>query len=352
MRSPSSRASRAAPARVLLAAALIAGVTMAAPAASAHEPSLWLTQEEIDGLSADGDSYENVKRHADGDFGDPNLSNRNHHGAHTYAAALMAARHGSDSYRARVTDALRDLIDRSTADDALAACRKLVAYPIAADLIGLPAVDPALDGQFREWLDWALNVVHPTGGGGAGSVISKHEDRPNNVGTHCGASRLAASLYLGDTDDVERAVQVWRGWAGEPDQYAGFRFGSDLSWQADPDNPVGINPVGAVNSGLDIDGVAPDDQRRCDSFQDPPCTTNYTWEAQQGSLVAAELMRRAGYDGWGHSDEARLRAFDWHYRVADPPAGRDAPGVAGGVDIADGPDNTTQRAQPPGKQQG
>jgi hypothetical protein len=100
----------------------------------------------------------------------------------------------------------------------------------------------------------------------------------------------------------------------------GFRYGKDLSWQADQDNPVGINPKGATKEGHSIDGVLADDQRRCGGFQWPPCITNYAWEGLQGALALAVILHRAGYDVWNWQDQAILRAVKWLYDEADYPA--------------------------------
>ena len=107
----------------------------------------------------------------------------------------------------------------------LALGRELLAYVIAADLVKLPA---DLDPAFRSWLD-AVRREDLDGR----TLVSTHEDRPNNWGTHAGASRIAVALYLGDRADLERAARVFRGWLGDRTSYASFRFG-DLSWQADP----------------------------------------------------------------------------------------------------------------------
>jgi hypothetical protein len=127
---------------------------------------------------------------------------------------------------------------------------------IAADLVGLHSYDAGKDEQFRSWLA-AVRTETLDGK----TLISTDEDRPNNWGTHAGASRVAVDLYLGDKADLVRAAQVFKGWLGDRSAYAGFTYG-DTAWQADPSKPVGINPKGATKRGHTIDGVLPDDQRR------------------------------------------------------------------------------------------
>ena len=168
--------------------------------------------------------------------------------------------------------------------------------------MGLAAYDGGLDARFREWLR-GVRTASLDGD----TLVSTHELRPNNWGTMAGAARIAASAYLGDTADLQRAATVFRGWLGDRSAYAGFQFG-DLSYQADPGAPVGVNPAGAAKQGVSIDGALPDDMRRGCAFQPQPCPTDYAWEAMQGAVVQAELLHRAGYDSWAWSDQAVLRA--------------------------------------------
>jgi hypothetical protein len=55
------------------------------------------------------------------------------------------------------------------------------------------------------------------------TLISTHEQRPNNWGTHAGASRVAASAHIGDDADVARAAAVFKGFLGDRASYAGFK---------------------------------------------------------------------------------------------------------------------------------
>jgi hypothetical protein len=197
----------------------------------------------------------------------------------------------------------------------LAVGRNLQSYVIAADLIDLQSANPALDLVFRQWLAVVRNVVF-SGAGPAYSVISCHETRPNNFGTHCGASRIAIALYLGDTADLQDAANVFKGWLGDRNAYAGFNYG-DLDWQCNPAAPVGINPAGCTKNGHSIDGVLPDDQRRSGGFTWPPPKENYVWEALQGAIVQAELLTRAGYPAWEWQSQALLRAITWLHEEAN-----------------------------------
>jgi hypothetical protein len=220
----------------------------------------------------------------------------------TLAAALVAVRTGDPAYRDQAVAGIAAAIGTESGGRTLALGRNLPSYVIAADLLGLASLDPALDARFRDWL---TSVRHRSLTGD--TLITTHERRPNNWGTMAGAARIAADIYIGDTVDLERAAKVFRGWLGDRSAYTGFEF-QNLSYQADPSRPVGINAAGASKSGVSIDGALPDDMRRGCSFRTVPCHTVYPWEALQGAVVQAELLARRGYDAWNWSDQALLRA--------------------------------------------
>ena len=199
------------------------------------------------------------------------------------------------------------------APGALALGRELAAYVLAADLVGYR--DPS-------FMSWAASMrTYPTTGGPP-NLIACHEERPNNWGTHCGASRIAIDLYIGDSGDLARAWAVFRGWVGDRSSYAGFDFG-DLSWQSTAGAPVGVNPAGATLAGHNVDGVLPDDQRRSGGFSWPPACENYVWEALQGASLQAELLTRGGYPAWTQGSSALRRALTWLYSQANCPASGD-----------------------------
>ena len=52
------------------------------------------------------------------------------------------------------------------------------------------------------------------------------------------------AVYLGDATELANTAQVFKGYLGDRASYADFKYG-DLSWQADPSKPVGINPLEA-----------------------------------------------------------------------------------------------------------
>jgi hypothetical protein len=285
-----------------------------------QEPYLgmWISGEELACLPTSGVAWEQLKAVADQESGQPDLGDQNDNtNVAVLAKALVYARTGKLQYRDDVVAALRIITFGNTEVGALALGRELAAYVIAADLIALANYDPDLDAQFRDKLRELLSKKLD-----ARTLQSTHEDRPNNWGTHAGASRAAVAVYLGDAAELERAAQVFKGWLGDRNSYAGFTYGR-LSWQADPHKPVGINPKGAMKEGHSIDGAQPEEMRRGGKFRWPPKETGYAWEGLQGALVQAEILHRAGYPAWEWEDRALLRAVQFLYDIDWEPEGDD-----------------------------
>jgi hypothetical protein len=270
---------------------------------------VWISVEEIQRLPTSGAAWRALVAAAEQPLPAPDIAGRdNNCDVFCLAKALVHARTGEAGLRDEVLEALQAVIGSERAGDVLSLARNLPGYVISAELVGLP---PALDKRFRSWLEL---VPHEELEGQ--TLRGIHERRPNNWGTHAGAARAVVARYLGRDAELERVAQVFRGWLGERSFYDGFEFGN-LTWQADPQHPVGINPRGAMRDGHSIDGVLPDDQRRGGPFSWPPPKENYVYEALQGALVQAVVLARAGYDVWEWGDRALLRAALWLEREAD-----------------------------------
>jgi hypothetical protein len=292
---------------------------------TADRAGIWIGPAEIAALPTSGDAWNNVFSAAQDSCGSVDLTdNTDATNVCIMAKALVYARTDEATYAEDVLTAIREIVNAPTYDGrALALGRELGAYVIAADLIDLSTYDPALDELFRTELT-TLRTTYTWGA--ASNLIDCHEKRPNNWGAHCGATRAAIAVYLGDTADLERTAQVLKGYLGDRSSYAGFAYGGpndDLSWQCDPERPVGINPVGCERDGLSIDGVLPDDQRRGGSFTTSPPKENYVWEALQGLLAQAVILYRAGYPVWDWEDRALLRAVEWLHGIDYPAEGDD-----------------------------
>jgi PKD repeat protein len=277
---------------------------------------IWTSSTELASHATSGSAWDNVLDEANEAIGIPLISDQNDDSdVRVLAKALVYARTGNESYRTQVIGACRSAIGTEVGGRTLAAGRNLLGFVLAADLVGLPSAD---DTAFRAWLRTCLseNLDGDT-------LRSTHEERPNNWGTHAGASRAAIAAYLGDEAELARCAQVFKGWLGDRSSYAGFHYG-DGSWQADPSRPVGINPRGATKDGHSIDGVLPDDQRRAGGFVWPPPKENYVWEALQGAIAQAVILHRAGYDVWEWQDQALMRSVRWlHEQCAYPASGDD-----------------------------
>ena len=287
---------------------------------SQHDKGLWIGAAEISRLPISGAAWEHVLAAANEPVVAPNIFDQDEaSNVLVLAKALIFARVQEKKYRVEVVAALRAVIMMPAPNNArtLALGRELLAYVIAADLIDLLSHEPALDQQFRAKLV-ALRSQSFT----KRTLISTHEERANNWGTHAGASRAAIAAYLNDEAELRRCAQVFRGWLGEREAYANFKFGK-MTWQADSTKPVAINAKGAKRDGHSLDGALPEELRRAGAFAWPPPKENYVYEALQGALAQAVILHRAGYDVWQWGDRALLRAFEWLYREAKYPASGD-----------------------------
>jgi Alginate lyase len=292
---------------------------------------IWISRAELQRLPTSGPAWERMKEAADGRLRLRKIADKDsNHDVKTLAVALVYARTGDESYREKAADAIVSAVGTEEGGTTLALGRNLLSYVIAADLIDFQAYDPVREAEFRDWLD---AVRHEPLGSEAiadQTLIGTAERSASNWGGMAGASRVAVAVYLDDEKDIARAAKVMKGWLGDRSaypgipgphyrpEYAGRGFHSggsdeDLSWQADPARPRGVNPKGAMKEGHSIDGALPDDMRRGGSFQWPPEYTQYPREALSGYVPLAELLYRQGYDVYAWEDQALLRATRFLY---------------------------------------
>lgn len=297
----------------VLAVVTIAAATQLVLVAQTPHRGIWISRDEVRRLPMSGIHWENLLNHANRDAGMPDLSDQNQwNNVYVLAKALVYARTGEERYRQEVIQQCMAAIG-TEGGLTLALGRELAAYVIAADLVGLP---PAEDQIFSNWLRELQTKVLTKR-----TLISTHEDRPNNWGTHAGASRMAVAVYLGDSQDLSRAAKVFKGWLGDRSSWSSFEFqGITDEWQADVSRPVPVNPKGTTKNGHSIDGVVTDDQSRSGGFVYPFAKENYAWEALQGSIVQAVILYRHGYpDVFKWEDKAMLRVYQWLYTEAHFP---------------------------------
>jgi hypothetical protein len=262
-----------------------------------------------------GTSWTTLKTWADKPAGAPSLTDQNDQDdIVALAKAIVYARTGIDSYRTDAIRMLRSAVGTELPGDSLGVARNAAPLALAADFVSWR--DPA----WMAWLGGLRTWANPDRGY---TLISNQNRRPNNWGTHAGASREAIDLFLGDRTDLAKAAAVFKGWTGDRSSYAGFSYG-DLSWQASPTAPVGVDPVGAVVKGMNVDGILPDDMRRGGTATTVGSAgVSYTWEALQGALLQAELLRRAGYASYQWGDNALRRAVTRMYAMGYPATGDD-----------------------------
>jgi len=276
--------------------------------------NIWLSQAEIAALPTSGTAWNAVKAAADKATGAADLSNQDSDAnVLCLAAALVAARTGGGTYKDKVVSSLIKVQEKLPLGRALALGRELCAYVVAADLIDYQS--PIFDAELRRLLTASTS-------GGPANLIACQKQRPNNWGMHATASIVAVYAYLGDKAGLDSAANIFKGWLGDRSAYSAFTYG-ELDWQADPANPVGVNPAGATKNGHSIGGALPDDMRRGGAFAWPPKATGYPWEALQGATVAAQLLTRQGYPAWEWSDQALLRAAQFLYGINWPATGDD-----------------------------
>ncbi len=135
---------------------------------------------------------------------------------------------------------------------------------------------------------------------------------------------MAAYLYQTDANElaeINRIATVLKGWLGDRAAYAGFDYG-ELTWQANPAAPVGINAMGTTRIFADgvtrsVDGVVPDDMRRCSGCAGadpvyPLPYEDYVYGALNGIVMQTEILRRHGFaDIYSWQNNALRRTFVW-----------------------------------------
>lgn len=280
------------------------------------EPSpsegLIISKAELMALPTSGPAW-NAVVSASNQLGAINLSNQDDsNDIRLMARALVGVRTNNAAQIDSVKSAIAAAINTENGGRTLALGRNLLSVVVAADLVGYK------EAAFMSWLSAVRNETLD-----GRTLVSTHKDRPNNWGTHAGASRIAASIFLGDTADVEDAAKTFRGWLGDRSAYSAFKYSSPMTWHANQGQPRGINPAGSTIEGHNVDGVLPDDQRRAGGFSWPPSKENYVYEALQGAIMQAELLHRRGYDAWNWENKALLRAFKWLHEECNFPAASD-----------------------------
>jgi hypothetical protein len=312
------------------------------PTPNSAQPGIIISQSEILALPRDN-RYTAVKNIAYGLWGTPTLANQDDKtGLQVLAGALISVRDNDVNLRNKTKNAIMSIIgtESDTGARVLSVGRNLGPFIFAADIIDLKNNYPSDDQTFRSW----LNTMRTKNIGGHSrwvTLTQTHENGANNWGTFAGASRIAASIYLNDTRDVERAANVFRAWLGERSYYPpdapGFdedgdgdndyfqhqastsTMSFDLNWEC-PGKWTAVNPncdkfVPNIGATKNLNGVIVEDMVRGGTLQWPPIYTGYPWEALQGVFVQAELLYRRGYDSYSWGNQALKRAMNFHMNL-------------------------------------
>ncbi len=271
---------------------------------------IWLNRDEIKSLPQSGTAWNRLYSDAYGTWDSRNITNQDSDLKNDLLAAAIVSVAKDDANLAnKVKTKLGSLVnDWDPNERSLGISRNLIGAVMAADIIGYRTA------EFENWVETML--THNFSGR---TIISTHQDRANNWGTHAGGSRIAAEIFL-HGKPTDNAVNVHKGWLGDFNSWPNFSVDYGLtgtSWQANPSKPVGINAANTTISGHNVDGVVPDDQRRSGGFSWPPAAEDYVYNALAPAAVTNEILARQGFDSWSWSDQAIKRAIAWLYDEAN-----------------------------------
>ncbi len=281
---------------------------------SASGNGIWISTTELLSLPTSGAAWDKIRSTAYGSWGIPDLKNQdNIHAINTLAGALVYARTGDTLLQSKVRDAIiaaKRTLDESnewqTTNGVLAAGRQIGAYVISADLISLKNHDISADNEFRSWL-MTIRTTKIGTHSRWNSITGTCENAAENWAAHACASRIAASIYLGDTADVDRAALIIHAWSDRafyPKDGIGlngyFQHSSSYnsSWICGTESTwTAINPP-CVKSGVNIDGALVEDASRGGGCcQLAGVGYSYSWEVMQGLTLSTELLYRTNrYD--------------------------------------------------------
>jgi hypothetical protein len=292
--------------------------------------AMWISYNELVNRPMSGAAWDKIRTAAYGSWGTADLQNpTNKHAIYTLAGALVSTRNGDGALRSKVRDAIiaaKRSLDQSTewqsSDGVLSAGRQIGAYVIAADLMNLKVFDPAVDNEFRTWLS-AIRTTNIGTHSRWKNLRYTCENSTGNWNTFACASRIAASIYLGDTADVNRSALIIRALLGERSAYPADAPGRNgyfehtaayqASWACNDPLWTGDNPY-CAKSGLNLDGALVEDASRggvCCVLQGDGIM--YSWESLQALIVSVELLYRTGSFGnpytWSNFALARSLSF-------------------------------------------
>lgn len=271
---------------------------------------LWISPEQLASLPMSGSAWNFLVSQAKSTWGEPCLFDNNcETDVKTLGGALYAARTGDAAMKTKVENAIDAAIPSRTAR-ALEVCRGLQTYIIAADIIGYHT--QRLDNGIRELLYRKMQ-----GHSGADSIVTTAQLSANNWGGHCRATTAAAAIYLNDPTLKKVVVDAYLDFIGVSKSKLVY---SSTNWHANSTNQAGVNRKGTKINGISVSGVLTEDWRRGSSFAWLPTLSGYMWEGEQGFVVTAVLLDRAGLVPFSAGDNVVVRSLDMLYGTGEAAA--------------------------------
>ncbi len=280
---------------------------------------IWISKSEINALPTTGTAWNNVVAWAGKSIASISINNQDSESDQiALAKALICSR--INEHCSEIISALNTLASNPpNGDRALAWGRNLSSWVIAADIVKNSGNSVDFDiSKFKTWTYDAIRTSSTEGG----TIIACHERYPNNWSTMCGGSRIAADLLDGDTTDLNRAWDEYRGYVG--DRSSGALTGNSVvttNWRCPGDSDrTWINPKGCSKFSHNFDGMLPQEMLRQGEYDGitwpPTLGTDYPFNGMAGLMLQAELLARHGFSSFTVGDNAMLRAYSWAIDVA------------------------------------
>jgi hypothetical protein len=293
---------------------------------------IWISKAELDARPMSGADWTDMLATANASW---LVQGVEVYSGQTYAQSVMAGAlafarlypdGSAEAYRTKVVQAIRNVM--GLPDDLAATItgvnRFIGTWAIIADLINLPAHDPALDTQLRTWLDHKLDMKLES----SGKTVRTQIDHANNHGSWATFSLGAVAAYTGDRATLDLIANRYRRWLGNTSVGYTLKWTGEQSFQVDPSNSatwVGINPKSATRDGHNFDGIQPADINRGtpetydpSDFPNSALSHRYPETSLHGVMGAVLILHRAGYtDLVDASNQAILRAANWIEYAAD-----------------------------------
>lgn len=298
--------------------------------ASAVVSGFWISRDELMTRPTSGAPWTALLADASSNPGTADVSNQDsNHDVLTLAAALVCVR--TNEFCAKARQGVVDAIGTEQGGRWLAVGRNMLAYVIAADLLGLRADgNAASDGsRVQAWIASFLTMKLAHNNSGEPWPLIPFESG-SNASAQEGAVYAAIGAYLNDRTVLERGWDAFRTYACDPSapdrEKINLSAGIAAGWAHDDAKPCAINPLGTskmVPAGLPgagtvrrIDGAIINDMRRGGDYQWPPGYTQYPWIGLEGAVAAAVILHRAGYPAFEVADRAMLRTHEylWYLR--------------------------------------